>query len=153
MLDTPKIVTTQAQPTAVIRLTIPRAAMRDTMGAAIGELMSTVAGQGAGPVGPMYSYHFRMNPEMFDFEVGVPVSKPIVAAGRVEAGELPAARVAQTVYRGPYEGLGDAWCEFTDWLEQNGHDVREDLWERYVAGPESGPDPAQWATELNKPIR
>ena len=27
------------------------------------------------------------------------------------------------------------------------------LWERYLAGPETGPDPAQWRTELNQPLR
>jgi len=28
----------------------------------------------------------------------------------------------------------------------------QDLWEVYVAGPESGPDPATWRTELNRPL-
>jgi len=26
-----------------------------------------------------------------------------------------------------------------DWIAANGHTPAEDLWERYVAGPESGP--------------
>ena len=26
------------------------------------------------------------------------------------------------------------------------------LWERYLVGPESGPDAANWRTELNKPL-
>ena len=51
----------------------------------------------------------RMDPDTFDFEVGVPV-----AAG--------------------------------------GHTPAPDLWECYVAGPESGPDPAAWRTELNRPL-
>jgi len=26
------------------------------------------------------------------------------------------------------------------------------IWERYVYGPESNPDPATWRTELNQPV-
>jgi effector-binding domain-containing protein len=61
-------------------------------------------------------------------------------------------RVARTVYRGPYEGLGTAWGEFNAWIAANGHTPAPDLWECYVAGPESSPDPATWRTELNRPL-
>ena len=30
--------------------------------------------------------------------------------------------------------------------------IAPDLWECYVAGPESNPDPATWRTELNRPL-
>jgi effector-binding domain-containing protein len=152
MLDTPQIVKTTAQQTAVIRLTISRAEIQKVMGPAIGELMTAVAAQGIAPAGPVYSYHFRMDPDTFDFEVGVPVATPVAAAGRVKSGQLPAATVARTVYRGPYEGLGPAWCEFETWIKANGHKPAPNLWECYVAGPESSPDPTAWRTELNRPL-
>ncbi len=112
MLDKPKIVQTEAQLTAVIRLTIPRSEIRKVMGPAMGEVMAAVAAQGIAPAGPMFSYHFRIDPDTFDFEVGVPVKKPVSPAGRVKPGELRAAKVARTVYHGSYEGLGAAWGEF-----------------------------------------
>lgn len=152
MLDTPTIVQTDAQPAAVIRLTIPREEMRNAMGSAMQELMATLAAQGIQPAGPLFSHHFRMDPAVFDFEVGAPVDAPVSPVGRVEAGELPAARVVRNVYTGPYEGLGDAWGEFGAWISAQGHRPAPDLWERYVAGPESGPDPATWRTELNRPL-
>jgi effector-binding domain-containing protein len=93
-----------------------------------------------------------MDPKVFDFEVGVPVSKPVAPAGRVEPGELPAATVARTVYHGGYEGLGNAWGEFDRWLAAEGHKAAGSLWECYVSGPESGSDPAKWRTELNRPL-
>ena len=37
-------------------------------------------------------------------------------------------------------------------IETEGHTPAPDLWEIYVAGPESGTDPGQWRTELNRPI-
>ena len=152
MLDRPGITQTVAQTTAIIRLVIPRADIQKVMGPGIAELMAAVAAQGIAPAGPIFSHHFRMDPEIFDFEIGVPVAAPISAAGRVKPGQLPAATVARTVYHGPYEGLSSAWGEFTDWIAAAGHTPAADLWECYVSGPESGPDPATWCTELNRPL-
>ncbi|MCC6857707.1 MAG: GyrI-like domain-containing protein [Bryobacterales bacterium] len=152
MIEIPQILRTGAQLAAVIRLIIPREEIRTVMGPGIGELMAAIAAQGIAPAGPVFSHHFRMDPKVFDFEVGVPVARPVSPAGRVKPGELPAARVARTVYRGPYEGLGEAWGEFSAWLQANGHTPAPNLWERYVAGPESNPDPSTWRTELNRPL-
>ena len=152
MLDTPQITQTTAQSAAIIRLTIPREEMRNVMGPAIGELMSTIAAQGITPVGPLFSHHLSMPSDIFDFEVGVPVAAPVSATGRVQPGQLPAATVARTVYHGGYEGLGSAWGEFMGWIAASGHTPGPNLWECYVAGPESSPDPANWRTELNRPL-
>lgn len=152
MIDTPQITQTSAQLTAVIRLTIPRVEIRNVMGPGISELMAAVAAQGIAPAGPWYTHHLRMDPEIFDFEIGVPVTAPVAPAGRVVPGQLPATTVARTVYHGPYEGLGPAWGEFMAWIEEKGHKQAPDLWECYVLGPESNPDPAAWRTELNRPL-
>ena len=111
MLDAPQIVDSVARLTAVIRLTIPRHEIHRVMGPAIGEVFAAVAAQGLAPVGPVFSHHFVMNPDTFDFEVGVPVASPVAPAGRVRPSRLPATRVARTTYHGPYEGLGAAWGE------------------------------------------
>lgn len=152
MLERPQIVQTQATRTAVIRLTIPRAEIQNVMGPGMAEVVAAVTAQGIGPAGPLFSHHFRMAPDTFDFEIGVPVTAPVFAVGRVKAGELPAATVARTVYHGPYEGLGDAWGEFEAWIAAEGLRAAPNLWERYVAGPESSPDPAKHRTELNRPL-
>ena len=152
MIDTPAITATEAQPTAVIHLTIPRAEIQQVMGPAHQELFSTLAAQGVKPVGAWFSHHFRMDPATFDFEVGVPVSAPIAPTGRVANSQLPGARVARTVYRGGYEGLGAAWGELEQWIKSEGLESAPDLWEIYATGPESGSDPAGWRTELNRPL-
>ena len=152
MLDEPRIVQTERQPVAVIRLIIARAEIQNVMGPAITEVMAALAAQGIAPAGPVFSHHLRMDPEVFDFEVGVPITVPVSATGRVRASELPAATVARTVYHGDYEGLGSAWGEFMDWIAAEGHEPAQDLWECYVTGPESDPDPDTWRTELNRPL-
>lgn len=152
MIETPQIVQTQPQPIACIRLTIPRDAIRTVMGPGIQEIMAALAAQGIAPAGSWFNHHLKMDPHVWDFEICVPVSTPITPVGRVQAGELRGATVARTLYRGPYEGLGAAWRELSAWIDANGHVPAEDLWEVYVAGPESGPDPANWRTELNRPL-
>jgi effector-binding domain-containing protein len=152
MIDTPSIVQTAAQPTACIHLVVPREEVRNVMGPGYRELMDAVTAQGVAPAGPWLNHHLRMNPEVFDFELSVPVAAPVSPVGRVTMGQLPAARVARTVYHGPYEGLPAAWREFEAWIAAEGHKPAPDLWECYVAGPESGPDPGTWRTELNRPL-
>lgn len=151
-LSTPEIVVTKAEEAAVIRLTIPRREMMQVFGPAVGELIAALAAQGVAPVGAVFDHHLRMTPDVFDFELGVRVSAPVKAAGRVQAGRLPAAKVARTVYSGPYEGLPAAWGEFDQWMKANGHQQADDLWQVYAVGPQSTPDPASWRTELNRPL-
>jgi effector-binding domain-containing protein len=122
------------------------------MGPGIAELMAAVAAQGIAPAGPWFTHHLRMDPATFDFEIGVPVTAQVAASGRVKPGHLPATTVARTVYHGPYEGLGGAWGELDAWIAANGHTPGPDLWECYVVGPEANPDPANWRTQLNRPL-
>ena len=152
MLATPEIVKTNVQEAAVIRLTIPRSEMMKVFGPAVGELMAVLAAQGVEAIGAVFAHHLKMSPDTFDFELGVKVSAPVKATGRVKPGQLPAIKVARTVYSGPYEGLPSAWGEFNKWMRANGHEQAENLWEVYSVGPQSSPDPANWRTELNRPL-
>lgn len=152
MIDTPEIVQSEAQLGAVIRLTIPQSEIQNVMGPAIVELLAGIATQGIAPAGPVFAHYFRMDGGIFEFEVGVPVIRQVSPVGRIVPGELPARKVARTMYHGGYEGLRSAWGEFNAWISRNGHTPAPDLWERYVAGPESTPDPAEWRTELNRPL-
>jgi effector-binding domain-containing protein len=152
MIAAPQIIKTEAQEAAVIRLTIPRSEMMKAFGPAVSELMSTLAAQGVEPIGAVFAHHMKITQDTFDFELGVKVSVPVKATGRVRPGQLPAAKVARTVYSGPYAGLPSAWGEFNNWMNANGHKQAADLWEVYSVGPQSSPDPANWRTELNRPL-
>jgi effector-binding domain-containing protein len=152
MLDQPQIIQTTAQPIATLHFTIPRSEIQNVMGPGLQELMAAVAAQGLTPTGPWFTHHHQMEPDIFDFDIGLPLAKPFKATDRVKSGQWPAARMARTVYRGSYEGLGPAWGEFMEWIETAGHQSAPDLWERYLTGPESSPDPEKWSTELSRPL-
>ncbi|MBV9774444.1 MAG: GyrI-like domain-containing protein [Gemmatimonadetes bacterium] len=152
MIDTPRIEKTTPRSIAVIHLTVPRSEIREVMGPGLGELRAAVVAQGIAADGPWFTHHLRMHPDTFDFEIGVPVTAPVTPTGRVKPAEWPAITVARTVFRGTYEGLGAAWGELDAWVAARGHTPAPDLWECYVAGPESSRDPADWCTELNRPL-
>lgn len=152
MLDTPQIIQTENQLTAIIHLVIPRAEIRHVMGPGLTELMVALANQGVVASGPVFSHHLIMDPSTFNFEIGVPIASPIKAVGRVRMGLLLGTTAARTIYRGPYQGLGPAWGEFVKWIVDNGHTPAMDLWESYVVGPESNPNPAAWQTEFTRPL-
>ncbi|MEO8154409.1 MAG: GyrI-like domain-containing protein [Rhizobacter sp.] len=152
MIETPQISHTKAQLTAFIHLTIARDEIQRVMGPGLSELRATLEAQGIQPTGPWFCHHLSLPATGWDFEISMPVESPVVASGRVKPGLRTAMRVARTVYHGPYEGLGDAWGEFLAWISASGHATGPDLYETYVTGPESSPDPTQWLTEFAKPL-
>lgn len=151
-LDPPRIVQTARVQTAVLHVRCPRSEIRSVMGPGREELMSTLARQGITPAGPWFTRHLRMDPAFFDFEIGVPVTRPVAPAGRVTPGELPATTVARTVHCGGYEGLAAAWPQLDAWAVAQGRRPGPSLWEVYVTGPEASPDPSTWRTELSRPL-
>ena len=152
MIETPQIRQTEERNYACLHLTVPRAAIQRAMGPAVREVYGALAEQGIAPAGPWFTHHLKRPDAVFDFEICVPVAAAIGPAGRVRSGVWPAMRVARTVYRGAYEGLGAAWGEFVAWIGNQGLSEAQDLWERYLVGPESSANPADWRTELNRPL-
>ena len=153
MIDTPKIVTSKAQPAAIVHVTVPRSEIQTVMGPGLREVHAAVAAQGRKPAGPWFTHHLKMDPKVFDFEICVPVDSPVTGQGRVTAGGLSERKVVRTVYTGGYEGLGTAWGELQDWIKAQGLQPAPDLWEVYLAGPETGKAPSLYRTELNQPLK
>jgi len=149
MIEDLEVLQTESESAAVIHLTIPRSEMRGKFPEAIHEILDALKEQGLTPAGPPYARHFRFDPATFDFEIGFPVRGEVAPDGRVGAGELPAAKVVRTVYHGAYDGLPDAWKAFQERVRADGHRVGAEFRERYVKGPEAGPDPEAWRTELS----
>jgi effector-binding domain-containing protein len=152
LLDVPSIHETTELHTAQIRLTIAKDEIRSAMGPAISEVFATIGKQGLAPQGGWFLHHHKIDDSGWDFDVCVPVDRPVAAEGRVVAGAWPSMRVLRAVYAGPYEGLGDAWGEFDAWAKSAGIDTQRDLWERDLVGPESVSDATQYRTELTRPI-
>jgi uncharacterized protein YndB with AHSA1/START domain/effector-binding domain-containing protein len=152
-IEEPELGSSPGLRAAVIPLRVPRSDMATVMGPAVGEVIGTARAQGIGPAGPLFAHYLAIDATTFDFEVGVAVTGEVTPAGRVVAGLLPEARVARTTYHGSYEGLHAAWGEFDTWLAERGLARQATLWEIYAAGPDTSADPANWRTELVRPLR
>jgi effector-binding domain-containing protein len=83
-------------------------------------------------------------------EVGIEVAGSFVPSGRVVPSELPAGRVATTVLRGGYEGLGAAHAAVLAWCAANDHMLTGTRWEIYGDWRE---DPADMETEISYLLR
>jgi len=152
LIGIPEVVEMEAQLTAVIPLNIPVSQVREMMGPGIKEVYDVLKVQGVPPTGAWANHHFKNPSSHFDFEIVVPIAKPITANGRVKNGSWPAMKAVRASYRGPYEGLGDAWGTFDKWIAASGLKTSGELWEQYVKGPESTSNSAEYVTELSRPI-
>jgi effector-binding domain-containing protein len=153
MIDTPYVAQSQEQLTARIHLTVPKHEIQRVMGPGLLEVKAAIASQGIKAIGPWFTRHLQIDPEVFDFEICLPVAKEVTATGRVQPGRMLETKVVRTIYRGPYEGLREAWGEFGRWIEKQGYQTGDEFWECYLAGPEKSADPSEWETELNRVIK
>ncbi len=150
--DTPEILDLPAFTVARIHITTPASEIRSAMQAGLAELRRALADQGVEPTGPWFTHHLKVPDQTFDFEICLPVSVNVKPQDRVVMSEIRAARTARTTYHGDYGGLGDAWGQFMQWISSQGVTAAPDLWEVYSVGPDASPDPADWQTQLNRPL-
>lgn len=152
MLETLEVVQSPEHTTAIIRFNIPQMVLPEVMPGAVHELLATLKDQGITPAGPLFNRYLSMDSGRFDFETGFPVSSAVSPTGRVVPGFLPATRVAQVIYQGPYSELHHAWHRFSELVRTLGHQPSGGFWESYLVGPETTSDHSAWRTELNQPL-
>lgn len=152
----------RAVPTAVVRASdVSRDDVAPLFDAAFGAMFPALAAVGQSPAGAPFALYPRAADDWsrFDIEIGVPLHSPLAATiaaptadGRnlaVEPSELPAGKVASTLYQGGYDGLGPAWKQFTDAIAAAGHTLAMPCWEVYLTEPTPDSDPADMRTGLN----
>jgi effector-binding domain-containing protein len=157
-LSTPQIIKTKARHIAFIRVVVPREvtgntnAMKDAIHGAFQELFPVLQAQSIEVTGPWFAHHLRKPTDTFEFEISLPVSSAVTPDGRIEAGITPILEAVQTIYTGPYEGLPDAWHDFLDWTQKNGHNLAEHFYEIYTKGPGQSVESSHYQTELIGPL-
>jgi effector-binding domain-containing protein len=95
-------------------------------------------------------YRDLPEPGRMSVEVGVEVSGPFPASGRVRASALPAGPAAMTVHRGPYEELDAAHRAIARWSADQGRELTGQRWEVYGDWYE---DPALLETRIYYALR
>ncbi|WP_314175376.1 GyrI-like domain-containing protein [Streptomyces winkii] len=145
----PAIVLVEPQVTAVVRGVVPLAGLRDFFDASFRQLTGAVSRQQVALIGPAFGLYHRPPGETTDLEVGFVTDRAVHPEGDVVVSALPAARVARTVHRGSFDGLGDSWERLRAWVREQGLTPGDVMWEFYVTEPTPDMDPRDLRTELN----
>jgi effector-binding domain-containing protein len=149
VLDAPEV------PTVVnVARDYPMDRMAEIFDSTFSALFPALGEQGIQPVGPAFALHTRMPTDTVDFEVGVPVDRPLPGARTAGPGptlspsRLPGGRIAVISHLGPYDGLGEAWSRFMQAVADSGHQPALPFWEVYVTEPSPDADPSTMRTDL-----
>jgi effector-binding domain-containing protein len=157
-LSTPEVVTRAGRPYVAIGATVTMESFGEVVPPLLGEVLAWAEdhAQPAGP--PFVRYLVITMARAMVIEVGVPVVEPVLGAGRVEAGLLPAGRYLRATHTGPFDRLVEATGQFLDWAAE--HRLEFDAWgtdeghawsarlEHYPTDPVAEPDPTRWETVL-----
>ncbi len=100
----------------------------------------------------LYTVDMEKDDEI-SFEVCFPVARRLPGRPGVQCKELPAARVAFTTFRGPYDTIWNAYVELHAWIADHGHTASGPVRELGVVTDEDTDDPRQWITELAVPLK
>jgi effector-binding domain-containing protein len=123
-----------AQPAAVVCGQVTRADLPAFLGGAFEETLAAITGQGRAAAGPPFA-RFRVEGDSVEVEAGFPATGAIDATQRVTATELPCGQAARLLYRGPYEGIAEAYADGEKWLADHRLTASARPWESYVDEP------------------
>jgi effector-binding domain-containing protein len=141
------------QHTAVVRGTVPLAALPAFLQHAFGAVMQALASHHLAPAGEPFAYYHGAPTTTVDVEAGCPVAQPWTASGDVTPSQLPGGRVAMALHIGPYETMVETYHQLTDWMASQHLAPAESMWEVYLSDPRAEPDPATWQTRIYWPVQ
>jgi effector-binding domain-containing protein len=107
------------------------------------------------PSGPtiLICYDTEYKEKDVDVEVCVPIHKLVAGSDKVKVYELPGLeQAACTVFKGPYEGISEAYSALMSWIQNNVYQVAGPDRELYLTSPYNTKDPAKYVTEIQFPV-
>ena len=130
------------------------------IGESFGKLYSWMGEKGYVPSGPPMGIYFNdpgeVPAEELLWELQSPIAGDIAPSGPDELGmgikKLDEAEVASTVYKGPYEGMGNIYEELVGWIMGNGYEIAGAPAEVYLSDPVKTP-PQELLTEVRFPVK
>ena len=125
----------------------------EALGAMFGSVFQFATAQAIPFAGAPTARYPCFGPGLITIEAGMPVAGADAGEGEIEVGSLLGGDVATTIHPGAYDKLGDAHEAIQRWLVENGEEANGAPWEVYLTDPGEVPDPADWRTEVNWPLK
>ncbi len=128
---------------------------------AIGEALGTMfppvfqyaTTEGIPFAGPPTARYPSFGPGLVTIEAGMPIAGPGDGEGDIKVGSLAGGDVATTIHKGPYDTLNKGHAAIQRWLTENDEEAGGAPWEVYLTDPGEVPDPSDWLTEINQPLK
>ena len=118
----------------------------------IGARLHAVDAETVGPPFIVYD-HVGETDGQAEFEVCMPVGYSFPGDDEVVVTEMPGAAMAATVHHGSYEDVGSAYEALNEWIESQRLVIDGPPREVYPTDPQTTPDPADFVTEIEIPVR
>lgn len=133
------------------RMTTSRAHLDDVINAFVDELVAEVAGAGHEPAGREFViYHNALQwYQGLDMEACLPVERPVAEA--IGGRSLPATSALQTVYRGPWDDIWQAYAAMLARMSRKGYETCGPVRETYLVDERDTDDPDDYMTEITWP--
>jgi len=103
--------------------------------------------------GPPFSLYYKWENNLFDFDICMPVIKPLKGDKTIKPGKLKAGKILTVKYYGPYEGTGRAYAAAMKWLSDKKLKINGAPREVFVTDPMTEKDPSKWLTLIIYPIK
>ena len=112
-----------------------------------------MAEKGTKSNGPPFSIYYKWKNNQFDFDICMPVEKPLKGDMTIKSGKLNASKILTVKYYGPYEGTGRAHAAAMKWIADNKSKMNGAPREVFVSDPMTEKDPAKLLTLIVYPIK
>ncbi|MCH9815408.1 MAG: GyrI-like domain-containing protein [Actinomycetia bacterium] len=111
--------------------------MAQFLGGAFGEVMQLIESQTDVDIaGAPFARYTVQDTGLFAVEAGFPVTGNIEHVGRVTMIELPGGPAAQTLHKGDYDAVADAYQAIERWKREYGYVAADLPWESYLDAAE-----------------
>lgn len=131
-----QLVKAEAQPVAYIRTRCAQADLPKVIGGSYGKIMQHLGKMRVQPACAPYAAYHNLDMEDLDVEMGFPIPEEVAPGGDVLFRVMPAGSQIETVYKGPYSGMMEAYSQMQAWMDKNGYEVAGPVFEYYLTPPE-----------------
>lgn len=107
---------------------------------------------------PGYCFSLYHDGEYKDSDIDVEICESVTSFGK-DTDKMKFKKIAAVptsacvMHKGPYNTIGMAYGEIMKWIEENGYEIIGLPRESYIDGIWNKPDPNEWLTELQVPIK
>jgi effector-binding domain-containing protein len=143
-----KVEDREAQNYMAIGVKVQRQEIPETLPPLINQVSDWLEKNNIVPEGPAFFRYLKMEGNMLEVEVGIPVGSKINGNGHIKPGVIPGGRYAVATYYGHYSNLYQVHTTLEKWGKEAGMKFKGARTEFYPTDPNIEPNPDKWQTDI-----